>query len=491
MVDIAIRAPGRSRSGLSLPLLAGLAVYAPLLFAPRALLGDPDTFWHIATGRWIITHGAVPYQDVFSFSMPSAPWTPPEWLAEIVIAWLYDHFGWAALVMATSLSIAAALAMLLRALLKSLVPVHALIATALAAALAIPHVLARPHVLMLPILVGWAAALVAARSEDRAPSLWLVPLITLWANFHSSYIFGLGLAALLAGEAVLLAPNGRTRLRAARGWGLFCMLSVAAALVTPFGIDGLLMPFKLATMSTLGLIKEWQSPDFQQLQPLETWIIAVLLAALSLGWRLPLTRVLMLLLLLHMALRHARHGELLGFVAPLLLAPALAPQLAERLARRPVLPLDRGIAELAKPARARGFAIAGVVLLAVSAVALGSTGARQSSAITPAAALAAVAAHHVEGPVFNEYRFGGYLIFAGIEPFIDGRYFYGDAFIKRYFGAAFVLNDELPALLAEYGIAWTLLTAQSPAVVLLDHLPGWRRLYADDVAVVHVREDPP
>jgi hypothetical protein len=25
--------------------------------------------------------------------------------------------------------------------------------------------------------------------------------------------------------------------------------------------------------------------------------------------------------------------------------------------------------------------------------------------------------------------------------------------------------------------------------MLLDHLPGWRRLYADDIAVVHVRED--
>jgi hypothetical protein len=342
---------------------------------------------------------------------------------------------------------------------------------------------------MLPILVWWAAALVAARSADRAPSLWLVPLMTLWANLHSSYIFGLGLAALLAGEAVLLAPDARARLRAVRGWGLFGALSVAAALVTPFGIDGLLLPFKLATMSALRLIKEWQSPDFQQLQPLETWIVAVLLAALSLGWRLPLTRVLMLLLLLHMALRHARYGELLGFVAPLLLAPALASQLAERLARRPVLPLDRGMAELAKSASVRGVAIAGAVLLAVSAVALGSSSARQSSAITPAAALAAAAAHHVEGPVFNDYNFGGYLIFSGIEPFIDGRYFYGDAFIKRYFDAAFVLNDELPGLLAEYGIAWTLLSAQSPAVVLLDHLPGWRRLYADDVAVVHVREN--
>ena len=31
--------------------------------------------------------------------------------------------------------------------------------------------------------------------------------------------------------------------------------------------------------------------------------------------------------------------------------------------------------------------------------------------------------------------------------------------------------------------------ADLPAVVLLDHLSGWRRLYADDIAVVHVREE--
>jgi hypothetical protein len=491
MSDIAIEASGRSRFGLSLPLLVALAVYGPLLFAARAVLSDPDTYWHIAAGRWIIVHGEVPRHDVFSFSMPGAPWTPPEWLAEIVIAWLYDHVGWAALVIATALSLALALALLLRALLASLAPVHALIATVLAAMLGLPHLLARPHMLTLPILVGWAAVLFAARSADRAPSLWLVPLMTLWANLHSSYVVGLGLAAFLAGEAVLLAANRPARLRALRGWGLFAALALAAALVTPFGIDGLVLPVKLTTMSTLGLIKEWQSPNFQQFQPLELWLVAVIFAALSLGWRLPPTRVLMLLLLLHMALRHARYGELLGFVAPLLAAPALAPQLAARFAGRPVSSLDRAMAELAKPARRRGLAIAGAVLLAVSAVALRGGVARGASAINPAAALAAVAERHVEGPVFNDYTFGGYLIFAGIKPFIDGRYFYGDAFIRRYFDAVFVLSDELPRLLEEYRVGWTLLTAQSPGVVLLDHLPGWRRFYADDIAVVHVRENPP
>src|SRR6266550_1413745 len=173
MTDIATSAD-RSRFGLSLPLIFGLAVYVPLLFAARAVLGDPDTYWHIAIGRWIIAHGTVPQSDMFSFSMPGAPFTPPEWL--------YDDFGWAGLVAATALSVAAALTLLLRALLRSLAPAYALIAAVLAALLALPHLLARPHIFTLPILVWWAAALVAAHGEDRPPPLWLAPMMTLWAN---------------------------------------------------------------------------------------------------------------------------------------------------------------------------------------------------------------------------------------------------------------------------------------------------------------------
>ena len=73
MTDIATSAYRRRSLGLSLPLIFGLAVYLPLLFAARAVLGDPDTYWHIAIGRWIIAHWEVPRVDVLSFSMPGAP----------------------------------------------------------------------------------------------------------------------------------------------------------------------------------------------------------------------------------------------------------------------------------------------------------------------------------------------------------------------------------------------------------------------------------
>jgi hypothetical protein len=198
----------------------------------------------------------------------------------------------------------------------------------------------------------------------------------------------------------------------------------------------------------------------------------------------------MLLSLVHMALQHRRHGELVGLVAPLLLAPALAPQLRAMAAGRSAGPVDRGLAELAKPASLRGAALAGALLAAVSVAVLHGSAVRSDVAI-PSAALAEVEAAHVSGPVLNDYGFGGYLIFSGIPPFIDGRAeLYGDEFIKRYVQAMLLESDELPKLLDQYGITWTLIAPERPAILLLDHLPGWRRLYADDVAIVHVRTDP-
>src|SRR5215469_5763749 len=175
----AIPEPGRSRYGLSLPLIFALGVYAVIAGHGGAVLHDPDTYMHIAVGRWIIAHRAVPHHGIFSATMPHAPWVAHEWLGEALLAWLFDAFGWPGLVAVTAFCVAAAVAILLRQLLRSLVPVHAMIATALAVIIVIPHVLARPHVFTLPILVAWAAALVRARCEERPPSPWLAALMVL------------------------------------------------------------------------------------------------------------------------------------------------------------------------------------------------------------------------------------------------------------------------------------------------------------------------
>ena len=46
---------------------------------------------------------------------------------------------------------------------------------------------------------------------------------------------------------------------------------------------------------------------------------------------------------------------------------------------------------------------------------------------------------------------------------------------------------EFLDILKKWEIDAVLLTPATPAVGLLDHIGGWRRVYADDNAVLHVR----
>ncbi|MBV8777589.1 MAG: hypothetical protein JO258_10380 [Alphaproteobacteria bacterium] len=114
---------------------------------------------------------------------------------------------------------------------------------------------------------------------------------------------------------------------------------------------------------------------------------------------------------------------------------------------------------------------------------------RAGDPVTPQAALDAAHRRGLTGPVFNSEAFGGYLVFAGVPVFIDGRIeLYGNGFLAAYLAAERGDPGALAALLGDYRIGWTLLQAQAPAVAALDRLPGWRRAYADAQAVVHVRD---
>jgi hypothetical protein len=112
---------------------------------------------------------------------------------------------------------------------------------------------------------------------------------------------------------------------------------------------------------------------------------------------------------------------------------------------------------------------------------------------TPSGALAAARRMNLSGPVLNTELFGGYLIFSGVKPFIDGRIeMYGNAFLKDFLDAAiFGHQPALSNLLEKYHIAWTLLDPSNASVEKLDQIPGWRRAYADDHAVIFVRESAP
>lgn len=474
---------------------ATLLVFAAVLFVPQ-IFADGDTYWHLAAGGWVLEHRAVPHADPFSGTFAGQAWTAHEWLAEVLMALAYRAGGWSGVAILVAAAAGAAvglLAQFLRRVSGAAWPAAVLLL--LAAPLIAPVLLARPHILALPLLVAWAAGLLRARAEERAPSPWLLPLMMLWANLHGGFALGLALLLPLGAEAVLAAASHQDRTKALLGWGGFVAAAFLAVLATPHGVDGLLFPVRLLRMQSLSMIKEWQGLDFSQPQPFEAFLLAVL-AMMSIGrLRLPPLRLLVFLGLIHMALSHQRNDMVTAVLGVMFLAEPFGQSWRSRAAQREATRADQAAAAPG-PAHARHWTGAGALAgtaalllpLALSVTRLAVPIVRGDDPASPVSALSAVPPDVLSRPVFNEYDLGGYLIFSGARPFIDGRAdLYGDAFMARYSAMRNAGGTALAAALDDYGIAWTILAPDGRIEAEMDRLPGWQRIHADAFAVVHVR----
>src|SRR5262245_16692853 len=113
-------------SSKTLPLWVGAAVYGLLLLVAPQLLNDPDTYSHIALGRWILAHKAVPFVDPFTHTAAGTPWVAFEWLSQVAYAAAHAAAGWPGVVMLAAGAVALSLAMLTRFLLRELAAIPAL-----------------------------------------------------------------------------------------------------------------------------------------------------------------------------------------------------------------------------------------------------------------------------------------------------------------------------------------------------------------------------
>ena len=465
-------------AGLGLAAIA-LFLFTLAAFSPQ-VLGDGDTWSHVATGEWIIAHGAAPRADPFSHSMPGAPWTAHEWLSEVLLALALRVGGWSGVVLLTSAAAAAAALIVGLTAARQLRGAPLVLTVAIGLSLVTANLLARPHVLALPLAAAWGAGLLAARDRGRAPPIGLAALMIAWVNMHGGFIFGLLLIGPFALETVTEAPVG-ARLLAARAWATFALAALAVALINPYGIDAFLLPFRLMSVENLSRIGEWRPQDFSHIGTMELALLTLLGLTLIRPFSMPPIRAALLIALVAMALQHSRHQVLLGILAPMLLARPIAAAIGMGSAGE------------------EGRRVARIVVTATVAAALAIGGARlivpvvrTDGAAAPISALSAAPPELRAKPVLNDYAFGGYLIFEHVRPFIDGRAeLYGDALMSLYGRLQAGDEADVESALKRYGIAWTIFAPDSRMVAILDRKPGWRRLYADATAVVHVGDGAP
>jgi len=347
-----------------------------------------------------------------------------------------------------------------------------------------------------PQLMGYVLLLVLLICLERfrqghSAAVWLLPpLFWVWVNTHGTFAFGLAIWALywLSGilkfrlggvEAVCWTPPQRRHL------ALAYLCSVLLLPLTPYGTRLAAYPLQMALSQPVNIasIREWQplGPDLLMGKLFLGLLLLFFLAQVLFRMHYRVENLGLLLFAVYAASTHRRFlSFFLLIFAPLLatlLARWLPPYQAE--SDRPVL----------------NFALLGVMVFGMVWFFPSSNALRQTVLRNyPERAVAYLRQNPVPGPMFNEYGWGGYLIWSRrphAQVFIDGRadiYEYGGV-LKDYMSIS-LLEPATQTLLRKYGINSCLIQRDAPLGTLLAGLPDWQRAYADDVSALYVRKEP-
>jgi hypothetical protein len=478
-------------------ILASRRVREFLLLAPLCLLifgwpftvaTDPDYWWHVRTGQYIFETGTIPRVDMYSYTATNHPWVAHEWLSELLFYLVSSHAGYVGNVVLFGLiCVMTGLAVYVTCRRWGMGEIGAALLMLWSQAMSLASTNVRPQVLT-AFLLAVCALLLTLYRDGKTRALWPLPfLFALWVNLHGGYILGLA----LLGMAVVGAAFAQWLGRPERPWALlgFFAASALATLLNPHGVEAWLYPFTYfgAGNSSMRHIAEWQSPDFHQ--PIFLLFAASLVLAILVGVGrrpLALTEVLWTVVYAALALQSIRNVPLFAVVV----IPLIGARLQEELPilRESIAAWHRPALLVASSALVLWVALVPVLVPAKRAsLQLGWT---PSSMGYPSGAVAYVRAHHLHGNLFNEYGWGGYLIY-NLYPdwrvFIDGRAdVYGNAFGERY-DQVVTLGQGWREVLDAYDVRVVLIPRTSPLADALASDRDWTEVYSDQLSGLFAR----
>jgi hypothetical protein len=224
----------RARIGLGLGALVPVLAPAALLAAVLAGIGTqiivPDTWVALVSGREIAEHG-LPRVEHLTVIASGHSWVDQQWLAQLALYEL-QHVGGVGLMVATCIiAVVAAFAFAARVAHERGAAPVAILGFFVFAFIAGPWGLqVRTQALALPLfsLVLWL--LLRDPNALRRSTLWVLPILCLWANMHGSVALGAAMVALYGAQA--LFRDRRNRLAA----GLM-LLAPACVLASPYALN--------------------------------------------------------------------------------------------------------------------------------------------------------------------------------------------------------------------------------------------------------------
>lgn len=372
----------------------GLVLFSSLIFiASLDTIRSYDYFWHLATGRWIVEHRALPATDPFSVGSDPVPWINGEWLFQIVLYLLYRPFGHEGLSLLRAALLAVGFGAIYHWASRIVAPGLAAFLTAIGWLGALHRLNARPETPATFLLVLFLAVLFFLKGRTRLVTATLVTVV--WFNIHPSALLAPILASIHQG-AELLVTGFKEKREDLTERVLLVLGPLLGLLVTPHGLKGVLAPLQLIGYASAGSFTniEWMPSDPKLFPLLYLAVAGILLLFLTppgqVRRKLPFGLIGLFLGIL--ALRYVRNQGLFFAAFPLVSAGLIRPDILRRLST--VL----------------GAASALVVATVLAGGPWSDIGVDRS--LFPVAATEALKRTGLRGNIYNPDQFGGFLIWS-------------------------------------------------------------------------------
>ena len=460
---------------------------------------DPDFWWHLRVGRWMVDNAKLPSVDLFTFTVPDHVWTDHEYLTEVLMWFIYAAAGTVGLAIVFGLVTWAGFWLIYRQVKRQPFVIVGL-GLALGALAGWPIWGPRAQMITFALTcleLYWIHGYLSGRS--RALNFFPV-VMAVWANLHGGWVIGfVWLGVALVAELIGWAwdRSNPAHRRHVRFLAIIGAASLVAVLATPHGFSLYLYPFQTqGSVAQQKLIVEWFSPDFHQiyLRPFEAMVFIVI-AGFALR-RPSLYQFLLVIGGLGLAFQSVRHVALFVAAATPVMIAVYSDYWNE-------LATSRGW-KLRLPARMLFAAITGGVLVLVLGVTLLKIYSDVSPAVQqkldassyPIGAADWLAAHPEVGTrMYNQYGWGGYLAYRfypdpNRKVFIFGEAeLMGDPLLNQY-NSVQNLRPDWQSILDQYQVDYIIFNKGEALSNVLATQPEWKLAYQDDVAVIYVRTRP-
>lgn len=403
-------------------LLLGLFILGVMVVGAFGIV-DPDIWWHLRTGQWVVQHGTVPATDPFSSYGAANRWIAYSWLFDLLVYGLFQSFGLAGLVyynIALSLAIAVALFALITRLEAGFL--ESLLLTLLCVAGMLP-ILVTPRSWLFTIFffVITLNVLLTARRTGSSGKLWLLPAVfAVWANLHVQFVYGFFLLGLATAESFFQKALDRFRpvlesnAIAPRQMVVVSVACGLATLVNPYNYRLYLALLDLFNQSGFyDLITELQAPQFRIFT--DYLVLALVVAAsFAIGLRRRVSPFVAIFFStgLFVSFRSQRDIWFVTIAAVVAIAQLWPGKSSDRF-----VPTWKQIAAIV---------LILPVLIGFSMRRMGFSEALLQQKVAeklPVAAASVVEHRGYSGPLYNQFEWGGYLIWRlqTLPVAIDGR----------------------------------------------------------------------